>query len=306
MDVTTHLVDLVQWMTGNGTHFDFERDVDRLSARQWPTAVPRDVFSRITGLEDFPEILRDNVTGDALQFLCNAALSYRLRGIPVEIETLWGLEEPAGGGDLHQAILRGSKADLVVDKGAETEFLTTLTINPVEGGKAYAETLDSAVAGMQVEFPGIGIEPAGKGFRVVIPRALRTSHEQHFAAVLQTFLTYLDEGNPPGNLGSDLDAKYTLLARAHVAGAGAGIVPSPGPGCAIAVRDMRTSNFGSYHEYPRVAWSTVLGTKTRRKPGTEASVRISLHRWIPDHFNAAHCNCMSILELQSLLFVPSW
>ncbi len=228
MDVTTHLVDLVQWMTGNGTHFDFERDVDRLSARQWPTAVPRDVFSRITGLEDFPEILRDNVTGDALQFLCNAALSYRLRGIPVEIETLWGLEEPAGGGDLHQAILRGSKADLVVDKGAETEFLTTLTINPVEGGKAYAETLDSAVAGMQVEFPGIGIEPAGKGFRVVIPRALRTSHEQHFAAVLQTFLTYLDEGNPPGNLGSDLDAKYTLLARAlELSRRPAPVAPSP-------------------------------------------------------------------------------
>jgi predicted dehydrogenase len=214
IDVTTHLVDLVQWMTGNGVRFDFERHVERLSARQWPTAIPRDVFSLITGLEDFPEILDERVIDGALQYLCNAALSYRLRGIPVEIETLWGLQEPEGGGDLHRAILRGTKSDLIVDQGPETGFLTMLTINPVEGGKAFAEALTDAVAKMQTEFPGLGIEAAGVEFRITIPKALRTTHEQHFAAVLQTFLAYIDEGTWPGNLGSDLDTKYTLLARA--------------------------------------------------------------------------------------------
>ena len=67
---------------------------------------------------------------------------------------------------------------------------------------------------MQGEFPGLGFEPAGMGFRITIPKALRTTHEQHFAAVLQTFLTYLDEGKWPENLSSDLDIKYTLLAQA--------------------------------------------------------------------------------------------
>ena len=213
-DVTTHLVDLVQWMTGNGVRFDFDWHVERLSARQWPTAIPRDIFSRITGLEDFPEILHDRVIDGALQYLCNAALSYRLRGIPVEIETLWGLEEPQGGGDLHRAILRGTKSDLIVDQGPETGFLTMLTINPVEGGKAFAEALTDTVATMQTEFPGLGVEPAGAEFRITIPKALRTTHEQHFAAVLQTFLAYIDEGTWPGNLGSDLETKYTLLAQA--------------------------------------------------------------------------------------------
>jgi len=213
-DVTTHLVDLVQWMTGNGVRFDFGRHVERLSARQWPTAIPRDLFSRITGLEDFPEILHERVADGALQYPCNAALSYRLRGIPVEIETLWGLEEPEGGGDLHHAILRGTRSDLVVDQGPETGFLTMLTINPVEGGKAFAELLADTVANMQTPFPGLGVEPAGTGFRIRILMALRTTHEQHFAAVLQTFLGYIDEGTWPGNLGSDLDTKYTLLARA--------------------------------------------------------------------------------------------
>jgi predicted dehydrogenase len=213
-DVTTHLVDLVQWMTGNGVRFDFDRHVERLSARQWPTAVPREVFARITGLEDFPAALHHRVTDGALQFLCNAALSYRLRGVPVEIESLWGLEEPEGSGDLHRAILRGTKSDLIVDQGPDTRFLSRLTINPVEDGKAFAEALNDAVARMQTEFPGLGVEPAGAEFRIKIPKALRTTHEQHFAAVLQTFLTHIDEGTLPENLSADLDTKYTLLARA--------------------------------------------------------------------------------------------
>ena len=213
-DVTTHLVDLVQWMTGNSVRFDFDRDVERLSARQWPTAISRELFSRITGLEDFSKILHDRVAGGVLQYVCNAALSYRLRGIPVEIETLWGPDEAQGGGDLHRAILRGTKSDLIVDQGPETGFLTTLTINPVAGGKTFTDALTDAVAQMQTEFPGLGFEPAGAQFRITIPKALRTTHEQHFAAVLQTFLTYLDEGTWPGNLGSDLDTKYTLLAQA--------------------------------------------------------------------------------------------
>ncbi len=213
-DVTTHLVDLVQWMTGDGERFDFDRPVEQLSARQWPTAIPRDIFSRITGLEDFPEVLHSQAVDGALPYLCNAALSYRLRGIPVEIETLWALEEPEGSGDLHQAILRGAKSDLIVDQGPQTGFQTMLTINPVEAGKAFTEALTDAVARMQTGFPGLGVEPVGRKCRITIPKALRTTHEQHFAAVLQTFLAYIDAGTWPGDLGSDLETKYTLLAQA--------------------------------------------------------------------------------------------
>ena len=213
-DVTTHLVDLLQWMSGDGTRLAFDKDVAQLAARQWPTVVPRDTFSRITGLEDFPAFLHERVVDGKLHYLCNAALSYRLRGIPVEIETLWGLEEPADGGDLHRAVLRGTRADLVVDQGPETQFRTTLSVKPAESSAAYAQALAKAIDNMQNEFPGLGFEPAGAGFRISIPPRLRTTHEQHFAAVLQTFLTWLDEGNWPENLVSDLECKYTLLAHA--------------------------------------------------------------------------------------------
>jgi len=213
-DVTTHLVDLVHWLTDDGTRFDFERDVEELAARQWPTVIPREIFSRITGLVDFPAFLHERVVDGELRYLCNAALSYRLRGIPVEIETLWGLEEAPGGGDLDRSVLRGTRCELIITQGPETQFLTTLSVNPVASTKAYADTLAKWLDGMQKEFPGLGFEPAGTGFRIQIPQALRTTHEQHFAAVLHTFMTYLDEDKWPRNLGAALDTKYTLLARA--------------------------------------------------------------------------------------------
>jgi predicted dehydrogenase len=213
-DVTTHLVDLVQWMTGEGTPFDYDRDVQLLSARQWPTEVPRGLFARITGLPDFPEGLRARVAGGALHYLCNAALSYRVRGTSVLLESVWNLAIPEGGGDTHRAVLRGTRADLIVDQGPTTGFVPELTVQPADAGSGYAHVLADAVATLQRDFPGLGYEPDGAAFRIVVPQALRTTHEQHFAAVLDSFLGYIDSGTWPSTLSADLVCKYTLLARA--------------------------------------------------------------------------------------------
>lgn len=213
-DVTTHLVDLSQWMIGGGQPFDYQRDVELLSARQWPTDVPRDLFARITGLDDFPEPVRMHVAGGVLRYLCNAEIAYRLRGVPVRIESLWNLAIPEGGGDTHYAIARGTKADLVVDQGRDSGFLTRLRVHPLDTNAGYARDLADAVVNLQERFPGVGVEPAGAAFEIIIPSALRTTHEEHFAAVLEEFLAYLDSGQPSDNLASDLIAKYTLLARA--------------------------------------------------------------------------------------------
>ena len=213
-DVTTHLVDLAQWVTGDGTPFDYQSDVVLEAARQWPTAVPLDIYSQITGLDAFPGAVQEHVDGAALQYLCNAAITYRLRGIPVQIESLWNLKIPEGGGDTHYSVLRGARADLVVDQGPETGFLTRLTVRPLENGSAYKSALNHAVADLQSEFPGIGYEPDGAVYRIDIPDALRTGHESHFGEVLQQFLGYIEAGKWPSQLGPDIVTKYTLLVRA--------------------------------------------------------------------------------------------
>jgi predicted dehydrogenase len=213
-DVTTHLVDLTQWLIGGDKPFDYGRDVELLSARQWATEVPRDIFTRITGLQDFPEALRAKVIDGVLPYLCNAQLSYRLRGVSARLESLWHLAIPEGGGDTHYAVVRGTRADLVVDQGPRTGFRTELTVHPVAGGADHARALDRAVVSLQDLFPGLGVEPSGTSFHIALPPALRTTHEEHFAAVLEQFLSYVDRGRWPDNLGPDLVTKYTLLASA--------------------------------------------------------------------------------------------
>jgi predicted dehydrogenase len=213
-DVTTHLVDLVQWTTSGGEPFRYQRDVELTSARQWPTDVPRDLFARITGLEDFPAALRGRVSGGVLHYLCNAEIAYRLRGVPVRIESRWDLAIPEGGGDTHYAVVRGTQADVIVEQGPETGFQTSLVVRPVGAAKGFENTLASAARSLQPSFPGLAFERAGPQFRASIPAALRTTHEEHFAAVLNEFLGWIDGGTVPVNLGADLVTKYTLLARA--------------------------------------------------------------------------------------------
>jgi predicted dehydrogenase len=213
-DVTTHLVDLTQWMTGAGKPFDYAGDIELVAARQWPTAVARDMFERITGLDDFPAAVRGAVSGDTLQYLCNAQIDYRLRGLPMRVLSIWNLAIPEGGGDTHCATLRGTQADLVVDQGPETGFATRLSVHPRSPGQAYAGTLAQAVAVLQPQFPGLAVETDGDIYRIAIPQALRTTHEEHFAAVLDDFLDLLSSGERPVNLAPDLLTKYTLLARA--------------------------------------------------------------------------------------------
>jgi predicted dehydrogenase len=213
-DVTTHLVDLVQWMMG-GEPFAYERDVELTAARQWSTRVPLQIFSQITGLPDFEPRVRERVEGGALSYLCNAAISYRLRSLPVQIESVWALEIPRGGGDLHWCLARGEKADLIVDQSAATRFVPELFVHPSVSNERYAITLGQAVAALQPAFPGIAVDPAdGGAFHIRIPKTLRTTHEQHFAAVLDQFLALVDGAEPPRHLAPDLVAKYELLARA--------------------------------------------------------------------------------------------
>jgi hypothetical protein len=213
-DVTTHLVDLSQWLFGQSKPFDYDRDVELVRARQWATAVPRDMFARITGLAEFPQTLRGSVVDGVLQYLCNAQLSYRLNGVLVRLESLWHLAIPKGGGDTHYAIVRGTNADLIVELGPGTSFRSELTVRPVSGRGDLARTLQAAVASFQDAFPGLGLEPSGYAFRIAIPTALRTTHEEHFSRVLGQFLAYADAGRWPDNLGPDLITKYTLLTRA--------------------------------------------------------------------------------------------
>jgi hypothetical protein len=72
-----------------------------------------------------------------------------------------------------------------------------------------------ATALPQLGYPEIGFTVEGTQIRLEIPQLLRVTHEEHFAAVRDEFLTMLDSGVEPKNLRGNLLSKYLLLANAR-------------------------------------------------------------------------------------------
>ncbi len=185
-----------------------------VSAHRWATRVPRALFSRVTGDAEFPSELRAKVADDELEYESNAALSFRLGKVAVALETRWDLTVPAGGGDVHQTAIRGTRAEIHVEQSAATRFGRRLSVVPRKDGDRLGPALERAVAAWRSEHPGIEVAAAGADWEIRVPRVLDTGHESHFPLVLAEFLTLVDRGGAPPALTTDTLAKYTLLAQA--------------------------------------------------------------------------------------------
>ena len=53
VDVTTHLVDLIQWECFPEQILN-PSDITMISAKRWPTIISKEEFKGVTGLDDFP------------------------------------------------------------------------------------------------------------------------------------------------------------------------------------------------------------------------------------------------------------
>jgi predicted dehydrogenase len=209
-DVTTHYVDLAQWLTADAPP-DGE-DLELSAARQWPTEIPRTLFATITGLADFPASLGQYVADDTLSLLCNAAVTFRARGIPARIESHWAPAVPDGGGDTHRVAVHGTRATVTSERSAETGFQSTVTVQPVDGN--LDDAMAGAVEAAQDDFPGLSFARVADAYRVTIPERLHTTHEEHFSAVLDDFLGHVERGHWPDTLAREALAKYLLTAAA--------------------------------------------------------------------------------------------
>src|SRR5213078_3905973 len=101
VDVTTHLVDLIQWECFPEQIIQPENDLKMLSARHWTTALTSEQFKKVTGLDDFPDYLRKEVTDGSLHVLSNGEFTYRIKGVHAKVAVTWKFEAPQGAGDTH-------------------------------------------------------------------------------------------------------------------------------------------------------------------------------------------------------------
>jgi predicted dehydrogenase len=226
VDITTHLVDLVQWECFPDETLDWRRDVRVLSARRWPTVITPAQFAQVTQLDAFPGFLRKDAQPDgSLHVYANGEIRYALRGVHARISVLWNFEAPAGAGDTHHSVMRGTRASLVIRQGAPERWQPTLYIEPeaTQDRAAYAAALAEALPDVQRAFPGITLAPSGGAWRVDVPAPYHVGHEAHFAQVTAQFLSYVEQGRLPDWEVPNMLAKYatTTQALARAPGDGA-------------------------------------------------------------------------------------
>lgn len=213
VDVSTHLVDLVMWECFPETAIHLS-DVKMLKARRWDTLIERDQYAKMTGLSDFANYLKNRVNSRG-QFpsYCNGEMIYAVKGIHAKVSVIWNFEAPAGGGDTHYSIVRGSHAHIVIEQGAKQKYQPELYCegkNPGELGEALKRALNR----LQSKYPGLGIEREEDRWHIIIPARYRVGHEAHFGQVTENYLRYLKSGSlPPWEIPNML-AKYFTTTQA--------------------------------------------------------------------------------------------
>ena len=214
IDVTTHLVDLVQWEAFPNQIIK-SSEIDMLSAKRWPTILSKDQFKKITGLNSYPNYLEKDKIENDLHIYCNGEMNYTIKGKHAKVSVIWNYTAPEGTGDTHQSIMRGTKSDLIIKQGANENFKPTLYINSKDN-KGFESKLNLSISELQVEFPGIKAEKiSDKVWKILVPDLLKIGHEAHFEQVTNNFLKYFKKGKLPDWEIPNMKAKYYTTIEAY-------------------------------------------------------------------------------------------
>jgi predicted dehydrogenase len=213
VDVTTHLVDLVQWECFPDQVIDYKNDIQVLTAKRWPMKMTASEFNTITKLDKFPDYLnKDKLNDTTLQVYCNGEINYRLKGVHAKVSVIWNYKAPEGGGDTHFSKMRGTRSNLVIRQGKEQNYKSTLYIEPLPN--QTIPNIQQVFGRLQLKYPGISLKQLSNGWEVEIPQTYREDHEAHFARVTKKFLDYLQKNNMPAWEVPNMLAKYYTTTTA--------------------------------------------------------------------------------------------
>ncbi|QNL50588.1 oxidoreductase [Olivibacter sp. SDN3] len=217
VDVTTHLVDLVQWEGFPDQVINYEKDIELLNAKRWATWLKADEFKKATN-ETYPDEFQNNVNDkNELGVYANGEINYTIKGVHAKVLVKWNFEAPEGTGDTHYSIMRGTKANLVIKQGAEENYKPVLYIETSRDGDRDDFNLQvaEAVKALEGKYKGIAVEQLKEGnYKVIIPQELTTSHEEHFAQVTENFLSYLANNKLPDWEVPNMLTKYYITTKA--------------------------------------------------------------------------------------------
>jgi predicted dehydrogenase len=199
VDVTTHLVDLVQWEAFPEEVLG-KQDVQILSARRWTTNLTPAMFQKVTGLVSYPDYLAKDVVEDTLRVYSNGEINYTLKGVHARVSVTWNFEAPEGTGDTHYSVVRGSRCNLVIRQGEAEGYKPTLYIEAthLDMPEKFRAALTNGMELLVSKYPGISLKRITElNWQVEIPDRYKVGHEAHFGQVTRKFLNDLSSGSLP-------------------------------------------------------------------------------------------------------------
>jgi predicted dehydrogenase len=216
VDVTTHLVDLVQWECFPEQVIDYQQDIELASARRWTTDLSPQQFKRVTGLNEYPDYLQKDLDGEILKVYSNGDIVYKIKDVFAKVSVIWKYQAPEGTGDTHYSIMRGSGCDLIIRQGEEEGYKPILYVASKGDTAAFGNALKKVVGtDLQKKYPGIELEKLSDSeWRVNIPDEYKVGHEAHFSQVTEKFLEYLENDNMPAWEVPNMLAKYYTTTAA--------------------------------------------------------------------------------------------
>jgi predicted dehydrogenase len=193
LDVTTHMVDLIQWECFPQLILDYKRDIQMFSAKHWATELTLPQFQIVTGEDTFPSFLRKSLRGKVLSVYANGEMNYVIKGIHARVSVDWKFKDPNGGGDTYSSILEGSKANLVIRQSKEEQYKPVLYIEQVGPHESYEweKAAKNAILKLNQSYPELEMKKISQGFKIIIPQKYALGHEQHFALVVKQYLNYI-------------------------------------------------------------------------------------------------------------------
>jgi len=204
VDVTTHLVDLVQWECFPDKALDYHKDIQMLEARRWPTVLSPAQYGKVTG----------TVVDSSLSVYANGVMDYTIKGVHARVSVQWDFEAPPGGGDTHFSVLRGTLASLVIRQDSAHGYKPVLSVEPLRLTAAYEQALRGVVAALQSEYPGLSLQKTAAGWEVVVPTRFELDHEATFAEVTKKYLGFVKTGRMPSWEVPNMLAKYYTTTKA--------------------------------------------------------------------------------------------
>ena len=204
-DVTTHLVDLVQWETFPNVRLA-KSDVKVLSAKTWPTMITPEQFRMSTG-GDWTETKPVNANGE---------FTWQLKGVNCKVSVIWNFMAPKGTGDTHDSMMRGTRAEVIIRQGPKEGYKPVLYVRSRGDVAATEKALEEALAKIAADWPGVEATATDETgvWRIVYPKKYDIGHEAHFSQVVQMFLGWIKSGKSDPIYVDNMLVKYHTIVEA--------------------------------------------------------------------------------------------